>query len=89
MFGGFIIIFVIDIGKYIVGRLWLYFFLICKVLFFVFMNCSYMYILDDVCIGDFSFLREGRLLFLLGYVLFLGINFIKVLISCKCEVFVV
>lgn len=32
--------------------------------------------MDDVCIGDLGLFREGCLLFLLGYVLFLGNNFI-------------
>jgi len=69
-FGGLTTIFVTDIGKYTVGRLRPHFLSICKAPSFVFMNCSHTYILDDVCTGDPSLLREGRLSFPSGHASF-------------------
>ena len=84
-FGGLTTIFVTDIGKYTVGRLRPHFLSICKAPSLVFINCSHTYILDDVCTGDPSLLREGRLSFPSGHASFSGTNSSKVLISYRSE----
>lgn len=81
-FGGLITIFVTDIGKYTVGRLRPHFLSICKAPSSVFMNCSHTYILDDVCTGDPSLLREGRLSFPSGHASFSGTNSSLNILKC-------
>lgn len=72
-FGGLVSIFVTDIGKYTVGRLRPHFLSICRAPSSVFINCSHSYITEDVCTGDPSLLREGRLSFPSGHASFSGI----------------
>jgi len=71
LYGAAVNVLLTDVGKYGMGRLRPHFMSVCKPNI-NWLNCSGQYIMDDVCTGDSSLIRQARLSFPSGHSSFAG-----------------